>query len=99
MARGFKTGGRMPGTPNANKKELSTMILEKYPNYHPVMALVDIANNSELDIILRFQANKEVAKYLCPQLKSIDISSEDMAPAKFTITVKDEATRKRLEEI
>jgi|688.fasta_scaffold236683_1 hypothetical protein len=68
----IKTGGRLPGTPNRQTTELIDLIRCKYPTYHPVLALVDIANSSE-DISIKLQANKEVAKYVCPQLKSVEV--------------------------
>lgn len=80
MAKGIKTGGREKGTPNRERKDLLEMLSEKYPDYHPVIALADIANNKQADENLRFQANKEVAKYVCPQLKatSTEISFEQL---------------------
>ena len=77
MAIGKKTGGRKAGTPNAERKELYALMAEKYPNYHPVMAMADIANNPKNEIDLRFQANKEVAKYVCPQLKAVEITGSN----------------------
>lgn len=85
MARGFKTGGRQSGTPNADKKELSEMIAARFPDYHPVMAMVEMANDMKNEVTLRFQANKEVAKYVCPQLKSIDVSSHESVKIKVRI--------------
>lgn len=77
MAKGIKTGGRQTGTPNRERKSLIEMISEKYPDYHPVMAMAEIANNKKADERLRFNANKEVAKYICPQLKSMELSSNN----------------------
>ena len=73
--KGKKTGGRIKGTPNKNSSQLVQLIAERYPNYHPVVALVDIANTST-EVAIQLQANKEVAKYVCPQLKSIEIKEE-----------------------
>lgn len=84
MAKGFKTGGREQGTPNREHKKLIEMLAEKYPNYHPVLAMADIANNGTLEINLRFHANKEVAKYICPQLKTVEV--KDVA-TKFKVVV------------
>lgn len=74
MAKGSKTGGRQKGTPNQDKKELIDMIQEKYPDYHPLLALAEIANDEKSDKNLKLQASKEVCKYIVPQLKSIDHS-------------------------
>ncbi len=73
---GEKTGGRTSGTPNKKSKILSELLLEKFPEYHPVLAMAAIANDEKQDINIRFHAHKEVAKYICPQLKSITINPE-----------------------
>jgi hypothetical protein len=73
--KGKKTGGRTKGTPNKNSSQLVQLIAERYPNYHPVLALVEIANTAT-EVAIQVQANKEVAKYVCPQLKSIEIKED-----------------------
>lgn len=74
MAKGMKSGGRKQGTPNQNRKELIELLNDKYPGYHPVIAMADIANNAKEDKNLIFQANKEVAKYFSPQLKAVEVN-------------------------
>ena len=74
----FKKGnnlgkGRINGSQNKDKLELIEMIQEKFPNYHPLKALAEIANGNGKDD-LKLQAHKEICKYIAPQLKSIDIS-------------------------
>ena len=76
MARGFKSGGRVQGTPNNDHKALSEMLKDRYPLYHPVIALAEIGNNKKNSIAIRLQAHKEVAKYICPQLKAIQFTDE-----------------------
>lgn len=80
MARG-KTGGRQKGTVNKDKQELIDMIQEKYPDYHPLLALAELAQDK--DKVIRLNASKEVAKYIVPQLKSVDHSID----TKHNITV------------
>ena len=70
-----KTGGRKAGIPNTDKKELKDLLATKHPNYNPVIALADIANDDSNDINIRLQAHKEVAKYIEPQLKSSELKS------------------------
>ena len=74
MARGFKTGGRVQGTPNNNHKALSEMLKDRFPDYHPVIALAEIGNDMQNDTAVRLHAHKEVAKDICPQLKSIEVA-------------------------
>jgi hypothetical protein len=74
MAIGKKTGGRTKGTPNAERKELNQLMAEKFPDYHPVIAMAEIANDELNDVDIRLTAHKEVSKYVAPQLKAIEIS-------------------------
>ncbi len=75
MAIGKKTGGRVAGKPNKDKEELKQLMAKKHPNYNPVIALADIANDDSNDVNIRLQAHKEVAKYIEPQLKSSEVKS------------------------
>lgn len=74
MARGKKTGGRIKGTPNAERKELVELLHSKYPGYDPVLAMAEIAHDKKNNSDLIFAAHKEVAKYTRPQLKAIEHS-------------------------
>lgn len=84
MAKGKKTGGRIKGTANKDKQDLIDMIQAEYPDYHPLLALAEIANDPKSDTSLKLQASKEICKYIVPQLKSIDHSFVD----KLNITVR-----------
>lgn len=86
MAKGKKTGGREQGTPNRDRKHLIERLNDMFPGYDPVLAMAAIANDKKLDINLRFQANKEVAKYVSPQLKSIDLAGQG-GPTKITVRI------------
>lgn len=56
--------------------QLLEMIQEKYPDYHPLMAVADIANQDDSTIGQKMEASKTVLKYTLPELKSIDISGQ-----------------------
>lgn len=83
--KGEHRGGRKTGTANKDKQELIEMIQEKYPNYHPLLALAEIANDEESDKNLKLQASKEVCKYIVPQLKSVDHSFDTKNDITVTI--------------
>ncbi len=100
MAKGKKTGGRVKGTSNKDKQELIDMIQAEYPDYHPLLALAEIANTDikkcvgtdsdgiavmVIDHNLKLQASKEVCKYIVPQLKSIDHSFDNNQDITVTI--------------
>lgn len=55
------------------KNRLLDMIQERYPTYHPLMALADIAHSEEADINQRITCNKTIAEYIEPKLKQIDV--------------------------
>lgn len=75
MARprgGGRLGGRKKGTPNKESKVLIDRIKEKYPDYCPIEAMCIIAQDPINEVNIRLTANKEVAQYIYPKLKSID---------------------------
>jgi hypothetical protein len=51
-------------------------IRNKYPNYHPILAIVDIAHSEEASLDLQFNCHKTVAKYIEPELKSIEVKGD-----------------------
>lgn len=74
MPKGKKYGGREKGTLNKNKQALHDRILAKYPDYDPVMAMVEIAKDKKNTVEIRLTAHKEVSKYIHSQLKAIEHS-------------------------
>lgn len=72
----------------AKKKENAVldMIQSKYPAYHPLMAIADIAHSMDpkIDWELRFNCHKTIAKYIEPELKSIQHVDSNNRP---TITI------------
>ena len=49
MAKGFKTGGRTKGTPNRDKQALRERLSSLYPDYDPILAMVEMANDEALE--------------------------------------------------
>lgn len=47
--------------------------------------MAEIANDPEVDLNLRFNASKEVAQYVAPKLKNVEISADADNPPKFVI--------------
>jgi len=66
----FLTAGSTKGS------VLLTEIRKKYPNYHPILAIVDIAHDEKADLQLQFDCHKVVAKYIEPELKSIEVKAD-----------------------
>lgn len=72
-----KTGGRLPGTPNKRRQALFDLVEELYPGYDPVIAMIEIGQNSRNDIEVRLSAHKEAAQYLHTKLRSMDLALSD----------------------
>ncbi len=47
-----------------------------WPDYHPVTAIVELAHDPQLHVELRFQCHKEIAHYIEPKRKAVDVSGE-----------------------
>lgn len=73
---GAKTGGRKKGTPNKRTSDLLEQIQSRWPGYDSVLALVELAHDLELPVELRFQCHKEIAHYIEPKRKAVDVSGE-----------------------
>lgn len=56
--------------------QLLAEIRRRYPNYHPILAIVDIAHQEEASLELQYNCHKTVAKYIEPELKSIEVKGE-----------------------
>ena len=63
------------------------ILQESYPGYHPVLEMAKTANNLELDEKIRFDANKEVAKYVEPVLKAVEHTGADGGPVDMSLKV------------
>lgn len=81
-----KTGGRKKGTPNKDKQELLDAIQahveEKFGTvgWDPVLQMAVFAADEENEKALRLNAAKEVAQYVKPKLKAIEMSGPDGGP-------------------
>lgn len=69
--QGQKTGGREAGTPNKKTLELEALIQEKFPNFNPLIAIIEIAQSELIPTELSLQCYKEVASYLYPKRKAL----------------------------
>jgi hypothetical protein len=84
MALGKKTGGRTKGSLNAPKAALFAMMAERWPDYHPVIAMAEIANDPAVELDTRFAAHKEVAQYVEPKRKAVEVTGEGGGPVSLT---------------
>ena len=77
MAMGYKTGGRQKGTPNKNRAALIERLSEKYPNYDPVIALAELAQDASVDLSVRLDCHKTLANYLYAKMRSVEWIDEN----------------------
>lgn len=62
------------GSRNKTNREAIAILLEKqFPGYNPIISMAEVANDDKQDINLRCNMHKEVANYIAPKLKSIDL--------------------------
>jgi hypothetical protein len=80
--------GSRKGIPNKPKRRLLQLIQEKYPNFEPVLELVDIYHDTEQDYNVRISCLKEAIPYLEPKLKQVEVQSE--VNHSITLTVADQ---------
>ncbi len=80
-----KTGGRKKGVQNQMQRDLAELLHESFPGYDPVHAMAAIANDERNDLTIRLQASKEVARYVRPALRSMEIKGDASAPMQLVI--------------
>ena len=73
MAKGFKTGGRAVGAPN--KRTLEAMQKLEELGCDPIEGMARIAMDETNSIDLRAKMLAELAPYIYPKRKTMDISS------------------------
>jgi hypothetical protein len=57
---------------DTTNKALLGMLQAKFPNYHPVIAMAELAHGEDVDNGIKLNCHKEIAKYIEPQLKSVE---------------------------
>ena len=88
--------GRPAGTPNRPKRALIALLEEQFPGYSPVVEMARIATDPANDLPTRFAAHKEVAQYVTPKLKAVEVQLEGQIDARIgwcdSHTLQSEAT-------
>jgi len=57
---------------NRNSNVLAA-IQQHYPDYHPLISIAHIAHTSGIDPRLSFDCHRVIAKYVEPELKSLEV--------------------------
>lgn len=61
----------------SRSNELLTAIQARFPNYHPLIAIAEIAHHEGADLELKFQCHKTIAKYIEPELKAVEVRTDN----------------------
>ncbi len=69
-----KYGGRKAGTPNKPKPTLLAMLRERYPDFHPILAMVELYHDAQTPIELRVRLLNDIASYTVPRIKSMEFT-------------------------
>jgi len=70
---------------------LLDMIRLEFPGYHPILSMARIANDPSVDVELQFKAHHAVAKYVAPELKSIEVRSLSNDGPRVTVSLFEDA--------
>lgn len=63
--------------PDQSRRELLLgMIQKEFPNYHPLISIARIAHHGDADLKTQLECHKTIAKYVEPELKSIEVKGE-----------------------
>jgi hypothetical protein len=78
MALGHKTGARKAGTPNRQTREISELL--ESLGHNPIEAMVRIANDPNASLELRGRMKAELAHYVYPKRKAVEVAADKDAP-------------------
>ena len=81
-----------PKTVESAGDKMLAMIRSKYPEYHPIMAIADIAHKTE-DEKVELACHQTVARYVVPELKSIQIEAKMETHRRVTVELFQEMTK------
>ena len=75
--------GRPAGSLNRPKRALIQLLEETLPGYSPVIEMAKIAQDMNNDLSTRLSAHKEVAQYITPKLKAVEVQMEGRLDARI----------------
>ena len=84
----MKGGAREGSGRKRNKAFLMTKLKEMYgEDFDPIIAMCEIAVNPENDDTLKLSALKEVAGYVYPKLKSVEVTGDADNPIATSVKI------------
>ena len=76
--------GREKGSKNKVSAAVRELIEEAYPDWNPVLAMADMAQDESLENSVRVQCMKEVAGYMYPKKKAITVQNDSPGTLRLT---------------
>ena len=73
-----KTGGRKSGIPNRQTREISELL--ESLGHNPIEAMVQTATDPNASLELRGRMNAELAQYVYPKRKAVEVAGDQEAP-------------------
>ncbi len=84
MALGFKTGGRVKGTPN--KRTLDVVLRLENIGCDPIEGMAKLAMDSTNSPELRGRMYSELAQYIYPKRRAAELNFDDQEPVALKIS-------------
>jgi hypothetical protein len=69
-----KYGGRKAGTPNKPKPTLLAMLAQRYPDFHPILAMLEMYHDPKTPVEVKARLLNDIAAYTLPRLKPIEFT-------------------------
>jgi hypothetical protein len=85
MAMGRKTGGRALGTPNRRTQDILSFLTQLGCN--PIEGMARIAMDCQIPVEIRARMYAELAQYVAPKRKALQMGSENTDRIVFNIGI------------
>lgn len=85
MARGRKTGGRAPGTPNRTTAEVRERL--ESLGCDPIAGMARIAMNPRVKVEVRARIYAELAQYVYPKRKAVEVGGLGESPLQTRLEI------------
>lgn len=72
------------------KSQVLEAIRQFYPDYHPLVSIAHLAHDSLSDPRLRFDCHRTIAKYVEPELKSLEVKGSFTETRRVSVSLFDD---------
>lgn len=74
-----------------SKSHVLDAIRRHYPDYHPLVSIAHLANSTMSDPRLQFDCHRVIAKYVEPELKSLEVRGSFTEMRRVSVSLFDES--------